>query len=106
MSKEDTYTYFFDRINRKVVKMCKNSNVMIIGELTYLETEFVVEIQDVNFLPMSIANVEAALTDGSTSPYSWPSVGQSSGRMSAQEMAKRQPTLPPPEQVTPYFHCE
>ncbi|CAG8531486.1 6123_t:CDS:2 [Funneliformis caledonium] len=63
-----------ERIDKKVIKTRKNSNLMITRELTFVDPEFVVEIQDINFLPMSIANVE-------------PASGQSSGRISAQVMA-------------------
>lgn len=38
----------------KAMKAQKNSNVMVIGELTYLETEFVVELQDMNFYPCQL----------------------------------------------------
>src|ERR1051325_1785532 len=75
-----------ERINRKVVKMRKNSNVMIIGELTYLEMEFVVEIQDVNFLPCLLQTWKRLqLMDQPRHILG----RQSSGRMSAQEIAKR-----------------
>ncbi|GET00705.1 hypothetical protein GLOIN_2v1779967 [Rhizophagus clarus] len=45
-----------------VIKVKKNSSIMIIGELTPVDSEFKVEIQDLNFLPTSNGNFESLLT--------------------------------------------
>jgi hypothetical protein len=83
------------RIDAKVSKTRKNSNVMIVGELILLDTEFVVEIQDLNFLPISMANIESTLSSGNDQ-YSWPAT-RSSGRVSAQDMARANTTRNPDE---------
>jgi hypothetical protein len=77
-----------ERIDKKVIKTRKNSNVMVTGELILVSSEFQVDIQDLNFLPMSIANIETSATSGgsASSLYSWSST-ISSGRLSAQTMA-------------------
>src|ERR1043165_4404857 len=60
---------------------------MITGELTLVNSEFQIDIQDLNFLPMSMANIESTTTtSNSTSLYSW-SKTTSLGRLSAQSMA-------------------
>ena len=75
-----------ERIEKKVSKVRRNSSVMIVGELTLINSEFNVEIQDLNFLPTSIANIESSATSSSSafSLYSWPAT--LSSRISAQEM--------------------
>jgi hypothetical protein len=79
-----------DRINKKVIKIRRNSHVLITGELVLINnSEFQVDIQDFNFLPMSIANMEMSTTtsgSSSSSLYSWSNI-TSSGRISAQDMA-------------------
>ena len=77
------------RIDKKVNKTKKNSNVMITGELVTTNSEFQIDIQDLNFLPMSMANIEVTTTsDGSaSSSYTWSATAISSGRLSAQAMA-------------------
>src|SRR6266542_3927393 len=61
---------------------------MVIGKLIFTNSEFQVDIQDLNFLPMSIANFETSVASGgpASSLYSW-SATTSSGRVSAQTMA-------------------
>ncbi|GBB89772.1 hypothetical protein RclHR1_16580003 [Rhizophagus clarus] len=49
------------RIKNKVIKVKKNSSIMIIGELTPVDSEFKVEIQDLNFLPTSNERNDQAL---------------------------------------------
>lgn len=75
-----------ERINNKVVKTRKNSSVMVTGELVLINSEFQVDIQDLNFLPMSIANIEPVASSSTSSSYSW-STSTSLGRLSAQTMA-------------------
>ena len=76
-----------ERIDKKIIKIRKNSSVMITGELTLVNSEFQIDIQDLNFLPMSMANIESTTTtSNSTSLYSW-SKTTSLGRLSAQSMA-------------------
>ena len=81
---------------------------MVIGKLTQVDSEFQVDIQDINFFPMSIANLESSSssTGGSVSSlYSWSE--QTSGRMSAQAMANassntnRNPLTDPSPNVSP-----
>src|SRR6266540_4780120 len=47
-----------ERINKKIIKIRKNSSIMIIGELIFINSEFQVDIQDLNFLPMSMTSIE------------------------------------------------
>jgi len=78
-----------ERIHKKLTRVRKSSNLMITGELIHIESEFKIDIQDVNFLPMSIANMESLSTSPNNSPssqYSW-STTEQPGRMSAQAMA-------------------
>ena len=56
-----------ERINNKVVKTRKNSSVMITGELILIDSEFQVDIQDLNFLPISIASIESTASNNATS---------------------------------------
>ena len=47
---------------------------MITGELIYIDFEFQIEIQDVNYLPMSIVNMESSSissNSSSSSQYFW-----------------------------------
>ncbi len=66
------------RIDKKLVRTRIHSNLMITRELIYINSKFQMDIQDVDFLPMLIANME--------SQYSWPTIEQTE-RMSAQAMA-------------------
>ena len=51
-------------------------------------SKYMVEIQDINFLPMFIAtNIESPTGESTSSLYSW-STEQPSGRISTQSMAK------------------
>ena len=43
---------------------------MITGELILINSEFQVDIQDLNFLPMSIANIEPIESSSTSSLYS------------------------------------
>ena len=82
------YLKLDQRIDKKIIKTQKNSNIMVIGKLTQVDSEFQVDIQDINFFPMSIANLESSSssTGGSVSSlYSWSE--QISERMSAQAIA-------------------
>lgn len=74
-----------ERIDKKVSAARKNSSVMIVGELILINSEFQVDIQDLNFLATSVANIESLPI---SAQYSWS--GRSSGRVSAQEMANIQ----------------
>ena len=75
------------RIDVKVNKIRKNSSLLVVGELVLIGSEFQVEIQDLNFLPMSIASIDSATSSSTPSSYSWSSSAVSSGRITAQEMA-------------------
>ncbi|CAG8567048.1 4566_t:CDS:2 [Funneliformis caledonium] len=77
------------RIEKKATRIRKNSNLMITGKMIHTNKtlEYIVEIQDINFFPMSIAmNIESPTGESVSSLYSWPAE-QSSGRISAQAMA-------------------
>ena len=91
-----------ERIEKKVSKVRRNSSVMIVGELTLINSEFNVEIQDLNFLPTSIANIESSATSSSSasSLYSWPAT--LSSRISAQEMTN---TLAPENLAKLWMHA-
>src|ERR1043165_963480 len=76
-----------ERIDKKIIKIRKNSSMMITGELVLINSEFQVDIQDLDFVPISMANIESTTTtSGPTSSYSW-STPISLGRLSAQTMA-------------------
>ncbi|CAB4414360.1 unnamed protein product [Rhizophagus irregularis] len=85
-----------ERIEKKATKMRKNSSVMITGELTLVNSEFKIEIQDLNFLSTTIGNIESSSTTSSSasSLYSWPTTPSS--RMSAQKIAN---TLTPQNSI-------
>src|SRR6266498_3919674 len=70
----------------KKFKMTINSSIMITGELILINSEFQVDIQDLNFLPMSMTSIESTTTSDSTFSYSW-SASISLGRLSVQVMA-------------------
>ena len=74
-----------DRIDKKLTKAKKTFNLLITGELTYINSEFQVDIQDVNFLPTSIVSLESSTNNVPSSQYSWST--QTSERFSAQAMA-------------------
>jgi len=77
-----------ERINKKIMKTRKNSSVLITGELICIESEFQVEIQDMNFLSTSVSNIESATTSTNVSSlYSWSATNQNTGRISAQAVA-------------------
>ncbi|CAG8699970.1 18322_t:CDS:2 [Rhizophagus irregularis] len=74
-----------ERIDNKAKKIRKNPNVMILEEMILVNSEFQVEIQDINFITMTNTNI-GSLTDNSISSlYSW--LTTSSRRLSAQSMA-------------------
>src|SRR5947207_8119149 len=76
------------RIDKKIVKTRKNSCVMITGELICINSEFQIDIQDMNFLSTSISNIESLTTSTNTSSlYSWSATNQTTGRITAQSMA-------------------
>src|SRR6266542_530802 len=52
-----------ERIDKKIIKIRKNSSIMITGELILINSEFQVDIQDLNFLPMSMTSIESINTD-------------------------------------------
>jgi hypothetical protein len=62
---------------------------MITGELICTGTEFLVDIQDMNFLATSISNIESSTTSATniSSIYSWLTLNPFSGRITAQAMA-------------------
>src|SRR6266498_1797127 len=74
-----------ERINKKIIKIRKNSSIIITGELILINSEFQVDIQDLNFLSMSMTSIESTTTSDSTFSYSW-SASTSLGRLSAQVM--------------------
>ncbi len=59
---------------------------MIIGELTFVDQEFLIDIQDMNFLSTSNANIETLTNNSTFSLFNWSSTTPS-GRVSAQSMA-------------------
>ncbi len=61
---------------------------MITGELICINSEFQIDIQDMNFLSTSISNIESLTTSTNTSSlYSWSATNQTTGRITAQAMA-------------------
>src|ERR1044071_2605761 len=76
-----------ERIDRKVSKTRKNSCLMVIGELIFVDSEFLIDIQDINFLSTSNANIEASTSELTSSLYTWTTASTSTGRLSAQTMA-------------------
>ncbi|CAI2166009.1 11712_t:CDS:2 [Funneliformis geosporum] len=60
-----------ERINKKLIKTRRSSNLLITGELVQVDSEFQVDIQDVNFLPMFIANLESSTKTSPFSKYSY-----------------------------------
>jgi hypothetical protein len=71
-----------------MIKVRKNSCVMIIGELIFINSEFQIDIQDMNFLSTSISNIESSTTSTNISSlYSWSNSNQNSGRITPQTMA-------------------
>jgi len=76
------------RIDKKIMKARRNSCVMITGELICINSEFQIDIQDINFLSTSISNIESSTTSTNISSlYSWSATNQTSGRITAQAMA-------------------
>ena len=74
-----------ERIDKKIIKIRKNLSIMITGKLILINSEFQVDIQDLNFLLMSMTSIESTTTSDSTSSYSWSAL-ISLGRLSAQVM--------------------
>ena len=74
------------RIDKKVKSTRRNSCFMIIGELVFIDSEFLIEIQDINFLSTSNANIETSTSDSTSSLYTW-TTATPTGRLSAQAMA-------------------
>lgn len=60
-------------------------NVMILGEMILDNSEFQVEIQDINFITMTNTNIGSTVDNSISSQYSWSTT--SSRRLSAQSMA-------------------
>ena len=58
---------------------------MITGELVYTNSEFQIDIQDINFISASVSNIETSADISSS--YSWSATNQASGRITAQAMA-------------------
>ena len=78
-----------ERIDKKATKTRRHSSLMVTGELILIGSEFQIDIQDINFLPMSMANIETQMINersAGTSLYSW-STSVPLGRLSAQAMA-------------------
>lgn len=83
-----------------MIKVRKNSCVMIIGELIFIDSEFQVDIQDMNFLSTSISNIESpTISANISSLYSWSNSNQNSGRITAQTMANTSRTNDDKNQV-------
>jgi len=61
------YSYSDTGIDDKIINARKDLNVIITGELNYFGSEFVIDIQDVDYLSTSHTNIETSL-----SPYMWP----------------------------------
>ncbi|PKY62991.1 hypothetical protein RhiirA4_490599 [Rhizophagus irregularis] len=59
-----------ERIDNKVKKIRKNSNVMILGEMILVNSEFQVEIQDINFITMTNTNIGSSTDNSISSLYS------------------------------------
>ncbi|CAI2175025.1 4303_t:CDS:1, partial [Funneliformis geosporum] len=76
-----------ERINKKLTKARRSSNLLITGELVQVDSEFQVDIQNINFLLISIANLELSTKTSPSSKYSWLTITQISGRVSVQAMA-------------------
>ncbi|CAI2177200.1 8877_t:CDS:2, partial [Funneliformis geosporum] len=76
-----------ERINKKLIKARRSSNLLITGKLIQVDSEFQVDIQGINFLPMSIANLESSTKTSLSSKYLWSTITQISGKVSAQAMA-------------------
>jgi hypothetical protein len=74
-----------ERIDKKVTRARRNSFLMIIGELILIDPEFQIDIQDMNFLSATNANIGASTND-STTLYSWQTTTPL-GRITAQAMA-------------------
>ena len=60
---------------------------MIISELICVNSEFQVDVQDMNFLSTSVSKIESANSSNISSMYSWSTTSQNSGRITAQAMA-------------------
>src|SRR3954447_5240944 len=60
-----------ERIDKKVAKTRRNSCLMIMGELNFVDSEFLIDIQDINFLSTSNANIETSTSESTSSLYTW-----------------------------------
>jgi hypothetical protein len=83
-----------ERIDKKVAKSRRNSCLMIIGELNFVDSEFLIDIQDINFLSTSNANIETSTSESTSSLYTW-TTATPTGRLSAQAMANNRPSENP-----------
>ena len=61
--------------------------MMIIGELICVNSEFQVDVQDMNFLSTSVSKIESTNSSNISFMYSWSTTSQNSGRITAQAMA-------------------
>jgi len=59
---------------------------MVIGELVFIDSEFLIEIQDINFLSTSNANIQTPTSDSTSFLYTW-TTATPTGRLSVQAMA-------------------
>ena len=65
------YLILDERIDKKVKSTRRNSCLMIIGELVLVDSEFLIDIQDINFLSTSNANIETLTNNSTSSSYTW-----------------------------------
>lgn len=80
------YLILDERIDKKLKSTRKNSCLMIVGELVFVDSEFLIDIQDINFLSTSNANIETLTNDSTSSSYTW-TTDMPTGRVSAQAIS-------------------
>ncbi|PKB96561.1 hypothetical protein RhiirA5_434628 [Rhizophagus irregularis] len=59
-----------ERIDNKAKKIRTNSNVMILGKMIFVNSEFQVKIQDINFITMMNTNIGNSADNSISSLYS------------------------------------
>ncbi|PKK57990.1 hypothetical protein RhiirC2_797036 [Rhizophagus irregularis] len=60
---------YLKAIDNKVKKIRKNSNVMMLGEMIFVDSECQIEIQDINFITMMNTNIGNSTDDSISSLY-------------------------------------
>ena len=76
------------RIDKKAIKAKKNSHLFVTGEMVHSDDEFKIDIQDIIYLPMSIANIENTSDTSISSLYAWKNM-PSSSKIPAEMITKR-----------------